>query len=230
MAFCRGLQKSSQKPRFRSRILRPKTPVFSIENIPALTRAGRAIRLALGRDDVAGVGSAEIDHIEFFGPARSSLADSRNFVLCPGGAYDRSPCGTGTSAKLACLAADQKLRPGDLWVQESVIGSRFQASYRRGVNGGVIPRIGRRAFVCSQSELHQEPAESLLLRDRRPGAAVSAVAGRVVSAWPPLRKRGALRGPRSARAATILGEGFTRRRTYRTMSATGVGLAAERSG
>ena len=130
-----------------------------VENIPALSQAGRAIRLALGRDGVTGVGGAEIDHIEFFGPARSSLADSRNFVLCPGGAYDRSPCGTGTSAKLACLAADQKLRPGDLWVQESVIGSRFQASYRPGANGGVIPRIGGRAFVCSQSELHREPAD-----------------------------------------------------------------------
>jgi 4-hydroxyproline epimerase len=127
-----------------------------VENIPALSQAGRAIRLALGRDGVTGAGGAEIDHIEFFGPARSSLADSRNFVLCPGGAYDRSPCGTGTSAKLACLAADQKLRPGDLWVQESVIGSRFQASYRPGANGGVIPRIGGRAFVCSQSELYQE--------------------------------------------------------------------------
>ena len=91
--------------------------------------------------------------------AGSSGSDSRNFVLCPGGAYDRSPCGTGTSAKLACLAADQKLRPGDLWVQESVIGSRFQASYRPCANGGVIPRIGGRAFVCSQSELHREPAD-----------------------------------------------------------------------
>src|ERR1700688_188250 len=130
-----------------------------VENIPALSQAGRAIRLALRRDGVTGVGGAEIDHIEFFGPARSSLADSRNFRLCPGGAYDRSPCGTGTSAKLACLAADQKLRPGDLWVQESVIGSRFQASYTPGANGGVIPRIGGRAVVCSQSELHREPAD-----------------------------------------------------------------------
>ena len=89
---------------------------------------------------------AEIDHIELFGPPGSSDADSRNFVLCPGGAYDRSPCGTGTSAKLACLAADGKLRPGERWVQESVIGSRFEARYRPGANGGVIPRISGRAF------------------------------------------------------------------------------------
>ena len=73
--------------------------------------------------------------------ARSSDADSRNFVLCPGGAYDRSPCGTGTSAKLACLAADGKLRPGEVWVQESIIGSRFRASFEPGPNGGVLPRI-----------------------------------------------------------------------------------------
>jgi proline racemase len=66
-----------------------------------------------------------------FGPAKTSGAHARNFVLCPGKAYDRSPCGTGTSAKIACLAADGKLREGDEWVQESIIGSRFTARYRR---------------------------------------------------------------------------------------------------
>ena len=130
-----------------------------VENIPALSQAGRAILDSLARQGVTGAAGAEIDHIEFFGAARSPEADSRNFVLCPGGAYDRSPCGTGTSAKLACLAADRKLRPGERWVQESVIGSRFQASYRLGENGGVVPRIGGRAFLCSQSELYQESAD-----------------------------------------------------------------------
>jgi 4-hydroxyproline epimerase len=130
-----------------------------VENAPALSRAAQAVRLALSRNGVTGADGAEIDHIEFFGPAVSSDANSRNFVLCPGGAYDRSPCGTGTSAKLACLAADGKLRPGEPWVQESVIGSRFQASYRPGANGGVVPRIGGRAFVCGQSELYQEAAD-----------------------------------------------------------------------
>jgi 4-hydroxyproline epimerase len=77
-------------------------------------------------------------------------------VLCPGGAYDRSPCGTGSSAKLACLAADGKLRPGEPWVQESIIGSRFHASYRPGENGGVIPRIRGRAFVCAEADLRQD--------------------------------------------------------------------------
>jgi len=130
-----------------------------VENIPALSRAGRAILDALAQQGITGAAGAEVDHVEFFGAARSPDADSRNFVLCPGGAYDRSPCGTGTSAKLACLAADRKLRPGERWVQESVIGSRFQASYRLGANGGVVPRIGGRAFLCSQSDLHQESAD-----------------------------------------------------------------------
>jgi 4-hydroxyproline epimerase len=129
------------------------------ENIPALSRAGQAILLAVRRHEVTGKGGSKIDHIEFFGPPHSPSANSRNFVLCPGGAYDRSPCGTGTSAKLACLAEDRKLRPGDQWVQESVIGSRFQASYRSGAHGGIIPRIGGRAFICSQSDLYQDPAD-----------------------------------------------------------------------
>ncbi len=97
-----------------------------------------------------------IDHVEFFAPARSSDANSRNFVLCPGGAYDRSPCGTGTSAKLACLHADGKLRPGEVWVQESIIGSRFRASFEPGPTGGVLPRISGRAFICAESKLVQD--------------------------------------------------------------------------
>src|SRR5687768_589787 len=82
----------------------------------------------------------EVDHVELFGPPQNAKANARNFVLCPGKAYDRSPCGTGTSAKVACLAADGKLREGDQWVQESIVGSLFTASYtRRGEE--VIPRI-----------------------------------------------------------------------------------------
>ena len=95
---------------------------------PRLTDAARRIRAALRRDGVTGRDGGEIDHIEFFGPAPPG-ADARNFVLCPGGAYDRSPCGTGTSAKLACLAAAGALAPGAPWVQESVIGGRFMARY-----------------------------------------------------------------------------------------------------
>jgi 4-hydroxyproline epimerase len=130
-----------------------------VGNIPALTQAARAIQLALRGEGITGAGGAEIDHVEIFGPPQSPDADSRNFVLCPGGVFDRSPCGTGTSAKLACLAADGKLRPGDRWVQESIIGSRFEASYRVGNSGGVIARIGARAFICSESNLYQDPAD-----------------------------------------------------------------------
>jgi 4-hydroxyproline epimerase len=92
----------------------------------------------------------KIDHIELFGP--SQIADSRNFVLCPGGAYDRSPCGTGTSAKLACLSADGKLSPGQTWRQESVIGTVFEATYR--LDGtSVIPTITGSAFVNAKGEI-----------------------------------------------------------------------------
>ncbi|MGE8635893.1 MAG: proline racemase family protein, partial [Achromobacter piechaudii] len=82
--------------------------------------------------------------------------DSRNFVLCPGKAYDRSPCGTGTSAKLACLAADGKLAPGQVWRQASVIGSTFQASYEM-AGTQVIPTIRGRAHVCAESTLLIQP-------------------------------------------------------------------------
>jgi 4-hydroxyproline epimerase len=129
---------------------------LKIANTPELTAAARAIRRAAGAQGVTGADGAEIDHVELFGAPQSPDADSRNFVLCPGGAYDRSPCGTGTSAKLACVAADRKLRPGEPWVQESIIGSRFEASYRPGENGGVIPKIGGRAFVCAEAELRQD--------------------------------------------------------------------------
>jgi 4-hydroxyproline epimerase len=126
-------------------------------NIEILTRAARDIRLALRAQGVRGTDGAEIDHIEIFGPPEASDADSRNFVLCPGGAYDRSPCGTGTSAKLACLAADGKLAPGRRWIQESVIGSRFEASYQPGAAGRILPRIGGRAFVVSEANLVDDP-------------------------------------------------------------------------
>jgi 4-hydroxyproline epimerase len=126
-------------------------------NLAQLTAAATAISDALKAQGVRGKDGTLIDHVEFFGLARSGDANSRNFVLCPGGAYDRSPCGTGTSAKLACLAADRKLRPGEVWVQESIIGSRFRASFEPGPNGGVLPKITGRAFICAESKLVQDP-------------------------------------------------------------------------
>lgn len=118
-----------------------------------LTRAAGKVMASLKEQGITGKDGQEIDHIEFFGPAVSEAARSRNFVYCPGGAYDRSPCGTGTSAKVACLAADGKLNPGEEWVQESIIGSVFRASYRQGEVGKVVPTIRGRAFVCGEGTL-----------------------------------------------------------------------------
>jgi 4-hydroxyproline epimerase len=97
--------------------------------------------------------SGPVDHVELFSPSPTG-ADSRNFVLCPGGAYDRSPCGTGTSAKLACLAAAGELAPGDRWVQESIIGSRFTGWYRHGSTPGeIVPTVAGRAWITAESTL-----------------------------------------------------------------------------
>ncbi|MDP6717340.1 MAG: proline racemase family protein [Pirellulaceae bacterium] len=128
-----------------------------MENLRQLDDAARRVRAELERREITGRDGGLIDHIEFFGPPNTADANSRNFVYCPGGAYDRSPCGTGTSAKLACLAADGKLAPGELWVQESIIGSRFSASYRTDESGQIIPRIAGRAYVCSEATLIQQP-------------------------------------------------------------------------
>jgi 4-hydroxyproline epimerase len=130
-------------------------------NAAELTRAATGIRDALAAHGVTGKDGALIDHIELFAAPKSAEANSRNFVLCPGGAYDRSPCGTGTSAKLACLHADGKLKPGDVWIQESFIGSRFRATFELGPNGGVLPRIGGRAFICAEARLMQDPDDPL---------------------------------------------------------------------
>jgi 4-hydroxyproline epimerase len=110
------------------------------------------VRQALSAQRITGSGGGEIDHIELFVPSTSPVADSKNFVLCPGFAYDRSPCGTGTSAKLACLSASNKLEEGKVWRQESFIGSVFEGSYRKS-GKAVIPRIIGSAFVTGDSQL-----------------------------------------------------------------------------
>ena len=116
-------------------------------NIAALMDCSVAIRRALDQAGIRGSDGGEIDHVELIGEADGG-ADSRNFVHCPGLAYDRSPCGTGTSAKLACLAADGALAPEALWRQQSVIGSEFQARYRRLDAQTVLPLI-RGNTVCA---------------------------------------------------------------------------------
>ncbi|NCQ23901.1 MAG: hydroxyproline-2-epimerase [Rhodobacteraceae bacterium CG17_big_fil_post_rev_8_21_14_2_50_63_15] len=128
-------------------------------NIAALTDLTLRIRAALDEAGITGRNGAWIDHIELFGPPADPAANGRNFVLCPGGAYDRSPCGTGSSAKLACLAADGVLAPGEDWVQESIIGSTYRLSYQPGANGGVIPTITGQAFVTGEADLIFDPAD-----------------------------------------------------------------------
>ena len=126
---------------------------LTLQNIPQLIQASLAIREAVNAS-----GYPEVDHIELFAPPHNPSNHSRNFVLCPGGEYDRSPCGTGTSAKLACLAADQKLAPGQPWCQESILGSVFEGTYES-TNNGIIPTITGQAFITAESTLILDPAD-----------------------------------------------------------------------
>lgn len=128
----------------------------SLHNVENLTNFTRAIRHALDAGGITGADGGEIDHIEVFAPVDDGSADSINFVLCPGMAYDRSPCGTGTSAKIACLAADGKLKPGQIWRQKSIVGSVFDASYQI-VDNQIIPTITGRAFVNAEMTVILDP-------------------------------------------------------------------------
>jgi 4-hydroxyproline epimerase len=134
---------------------------LSLANVDALTAFAWRARRALKAAGVTGAEGAEIDHVELLGPSPSG-ADSRSFVLCPGGAYDRSPCGTGTSAKLACLHADGKLRPGDVWRQESVTGSIFEAQLT------VDPQDPLRVLPTITGTAHVTGEATLVLGDRDP--------------------------------------------------------------
>ncbi len=125
---------------------------LDLANIEELTAFTWAIREALPQQGVTGADGAEIDHIELFAPSPNGL-DSQNFVLCPGKAYDRSPCGTGTSAKLACLHADGLLHPGQTWRQESIIGSVFAGTIELADGDKVIPHITGTAHVCAEATL-----------------------------------------------------------------------------
>jgi 4-hydroxyproline epimerase len=131
-------------------------------NIDQLLDYTWRIRRALPRQGITGRDGTEIDHIQLYGPPSSPAADSRNFVLCPGGAYDRSPCGTGTSARLACLVADGTLKEGQVWRQESIIGSLFEGSARRD-GDGIIPRITGSAYVTAETTLILDPDDPFQL-------------------------------------------------------------------
>ena len=133
-------------------------PALQLENRAELLRVTTAIRDALHAAGITGRDRALIDHVECFGPPSTAAADSRNFVLCPGSAYDRSPCGTGTSAKMATLHARGRLAIGEQWRQESIVGSIFTGWLTDGPTG-VIPHIRGDAFITARSTLLFDDAD-----------------------------------------------------------------------
>ncbi len=134
--------------------------VLGLERVEELTHFTWRLRQALAASGISGPSGQEIDHIELFAPPRRPDADSLNFVLCPGKAYDRSPCGTGTSAKLACLYADGKLVEGEKWRQESITGSVFEGSIAR-EGDLLIPTIKGEAWITAETTLLLDPTDPL---------------------------------------------------------------------
>lgn len=130
--------------------------IIDLSHVESLTDFSWRVREAVNAQ-----GHPLVDHVELFGASQLPGAHSRNFVLCPGKAYDRSPCGTGTSAKLACLAADGKLSEGDVWIQESLIGSTFEASFRwhDRNQGQIVPVITGSAHVTGENLLRLDPSD-----------------------------------------------------------------------
>lgn len=131
-------------------LINAQSEKVELSNLQMLTDFTAAVRDGLTENNITGVDGAEIDHIEVFAP--SKVADSRNFVLCPGLEYDRSPCGTGTSAKLACLYADGKINEGEIWRQESIVGSVFEG-WVTVENGKIIPSIRGTAHITAEIDL-----------------------------------------------------------------------------
>lgn len=124
-----------------------------LEHRAELIAVSTAIRAVLQERGITGAEGALIDHVEFFSAPEEAENSSRNFVLCPGASFDRSPCGTGTSAKMACLYDEGKLQPGMTWRQEGILGTVFEGSIRAGEDGGVNPSIRGRAWVTGEAKL-----------------------------------------------------------------------------
>lgn len=139
-------------------LVRQHTMNLNLGNVDQLTAFTWAIRTALRDSGITGDSGKEIDHVELFAPSQNPGVDSKNFVLCPGKAYDRSPCGTGTSAKLACLYADGKIKEGQVWKQESIVGSVFEGRVKV-KDGKVYPSITGSAFVNAEAELILNPQD-----------------------------------------------------------------------
>lgn len=136
--------------------------VLATDHLAELTALTQDVLASLRRQGITGADGAEIDHVELFGPPTVAGNDSKNFVLCPGGEYDRCPCGTGTSAKMACLAADGKLDDGAPFRQEGILGSHFVGHVRRAERDGrvgVLPTIRGRAWVTAESRLILDPTD-----------------------------------------------------------------------
>ena len=142
---------------------------LAIDQVEPLTAFTWKIRQALAAAGISGANGAEIDHVELYAPAHDATNHSRNFVLCPGKAYDRSPCGTGTSAKLACLAADGHLQPGEPWRQEGILGTVFEGRYHYydsptpGEAPKIVPSITGSAYVTAEGTLIFDPADPFRL-------------------------------------------------------------------
>jgi len=125
---------------------------LDLTNLDRLMTFTLETRDALAHAGITGDNGHEIDHVELFCASEREGVDSKNFVLCPGKVYDRSPCGTGTSAKLACLFADGKLQEGDVWKQESIVGSVFEGTIQV-VDNIVYPRIKGWAYITAEADL-----------------------------------------------------------------------------
>ncbi len=135
-------------------------PEVRMHNIEELADFAWSARQALDAAGVTGDDGACVDHVEVFGPPlEGEAADSKNFVLCPGKAYDRSPCGTGTSGKLACLHADGKLRAGEIWRQAGIVGSVFEGSFTELPDGSILPKVSGRAWVSGETICVFDPAD-----------------------------------------------------------------------
>jgi 4-hydroxyproline epimerase len=136
---------------------------LALSNVPRLMDVSRRIRDALEQSGIRGEGGADIDHIELVGPPSTSGAHGKNFVLCPGAAFDRSPCGTGTSAKLACLHAEGALAPGEVWRQESITGTSFEGRFTIDEThpGRIFPVITGTAHVTAEATLILDDADPL---------------------------------------------------------------------
>jgi len=131
---------------------------LTLDHEEQLTTFAWQVRQALAASGVTGADGAEIDHIELFTAAHNPVNHSRNFVLCPGKVYDRSPCGTGTSAKMACLAAAGKLAPGQVWRQEGILDSVFTGRIER-AGDRILPYITGSAYVTAESSLVFQPSD-----------------------------------------------------------------------